>query len=193
MSENLPKLAVLVSGNGSNLQSIIDHIQSDQLKAKIVVVISNKPNVLALDRASQAGIPVSVVSQVADQDRISYDQALLQEIQKYKAEWLVLAGYMKILSPDFISLYPKRIINIHPSLLPKYPGLKAIEKALLNHEKETGVTIHYVNEGVDTGPIILQEKVLISSEDTLDSLKSKIQAVEHQIYPKALQKVLWGK
>lgn len=193
MSENLPKLAVLVSGNGSNLQSIIDHIQSDQLKAKIVVVISNKPNVLALDRASQAGIPVSVVSQVADQDRISYDQALLQEIQKYKAEWLVLAGYMKILSPDFISLYPKRIINIHPSLLPKYPGLKAIEKALLNQEKETGVTIHYVNEGVDTGPIILQEKVLISSEDTLDSLKSKIQAVEHQIYPKALQKVLWGK
>lgn len=188
-----PKLAILVSGNGSNLQSIIDHVEQKKLQAKICVVISNNANAFALKRAKQAGIPTVVISHKIHTDRAEYDRSLIEQLQKFGAQWIALAGFMRILGSDLIAKYEGRILNIHPSLLPKFPGLKAIEQALNSGEKATGVTVHYVNDGVDTGPVILQERVEIDPTDDLDRLKTKIQAIEHQIYPKALQKVLWGK
>jgi phosphoribosylglycinamide formyltransferase-1 len=116
----------------------------------------------------------------------------LNELKRFDVEWVILSGFMRILGTEFLSKYNNKVINIHPSLLPKYPGLQAIQKAFQNVESETGVTVHYVNEGVDTGSIILQEKVTITPEDTLESLEKKVHQVEHQLYPKAIQKVLWG-
>lgn len=190
---SLPKLAVLVSGQGSNLQSIIDHIQLGELKAEISVVISNNESAFALDRAKKAKIPTFVISHKKHQERSNYDRALMNQIEKSGAQWVILAGFMRILGNEFISKFTDKIINIHPSLLPKYPGLHPIEKALSNGDTETGVTVHYVNEGVDSGPVIMQQAVSIQPQDNLETLKAKIQALEHQIYPKALQKVLWGK
>ena len=193
MNKLLPKLAVLVSGNGSNLQSIIDHIAEGKIKAQIAVVLSNKPDAYAIARAYKAGIPTSIVPHDMYENRKEFDRALIEELNRFGVEWIVLAGFMRILGTELINKYPDRVLNIHPSLLPKYPGLNAIQKAFNNAETETGVTVHFVSEGVDSGHIILQEKVKISPEDTLETLEAKVHQVEHQIYPKAIQKVLWGK
>lgn len=189
----LPKLAVLISGNGSNLQSIIDHIRNGFLQAQIAVVISNQPDAYGLQRAHKAGIPTIVIAHDMYENRKIFDRAILNELKRFDVEWVILSGFMRILGTEFLSKYNNKVINIHPSLLPKYPGLQAIQKAFQNVESETGVTVHYVNEGVDTGSIILQEKVTITPEDTLESLEKKVHQVEHQLYPKAIQKVLWGK
>lgn len=188
----LPKLAVLISGNGSNLQSIIDHIRNGFLQAQIAVVISNQPDAYGLQRAHKAGIPTIVIAHDMYENRKIFDRAILNELKRFDVEWVILSGFMRILGTEFLSKYNNKVINIHPSLLPKYPGLQAIQKAFQNVESETGVTVHYVNEGVDTGSIILQEKVAITAEDTLESLEKKVHQVEHQLYPKAIQKVLWG-
>lgn len=189
----LPKIAVLISGNGTNLQSIIDHVANGAVKAEIAVVISNKPDAFGLTRAHKAKIPTEVVSHEIYENRKAYDRALLDQLKRFEVEWVVLAGFMRILGTEFLHVYDKKVLNIHPSLLPKYPGMNAIQKAFNNSEKFTGVTVHFVNEGVDTGPIILQEKVAIDEKDTLKTLEEKVHQVEHQIYPKAIQKVLWGK
>jgi phosphoribosylglycinamide formyltransferase-1 len=191
--KTLPKLAVLISGNGSNLQSIIDHIRNGFLQAQIAVVISNQPDAYGLQRAHKAGIPTIVIAHDMYENRKIFDRAILNELKRFDVEWVILSGFMRILGTEFLSKYNNKVINIHPSLLPKYPGLQAIQKAFQNVESETGVTVHYVNEGVDTGSIILQEKVTITPEDTLESLEKKVHQVEHQLYPKAIQKVLWGK
>ena len=188
----LPKLAILVSGNGSNLQSIIDHIANQKLKAEICIVVSNKENAYALQRAQNAKIPTFVLSHKDHKERQSFDRALIEQLKKTGAQWIVLAGFMRILGKDFISAFEGKIINIHPSYLPQFPGLNAIEQALDSGAKQTGVTVHFVDEGVDAGPVILQERVVIDPTDDLESLTAKIQVLEHQIYPKALQKVLWG-
>ncbi len=193
MSKILPKLAVLISGNGSNLQSIIDHIRSGFLQAQVAVVISNQPDAYGLQRAHKAGIPTIVIAHDMYENRKIFDRAILTELKRFEVEWVILSGFMRILGTEFLSHYNNKVINIHPSLLPKYPGLQAIQKAFQNVEAETGVTVHYVNEGVDTGSIIMQEKVVITAEDTLESLEKKVHQVEHQLYPKAIQKVLWGK
>jgi formyltetrahydrofolate-dependent phosphoribosylglycinamide formyltransferase len=193
MDKILPKLAVLISGNGSNLQSMIEHIRKGLLQAQIVVVISNQADAYGLHRAHKAGIPTIVVDHNMFENRKLFDRALLKELARFDVEWVILSGFMRILGTEFLSKYTNKVVNIHPSLLPKYPGLQAIQKAFENVESETGVTVHYVNEGVDTGSIIMQEKVEITADDTLETLEKKIHQVEHQIYPKAIQKVLWGK
>ena len=187
----LPKLGVLISGKGTNLQSLIDHISNGLLQAEIAVVISNMPDAPGLTRAHKAKIPTVVVSHEIYENRKVYDRELLDQLKRFEVEWVALAGFMRILGTEFLAHYNNRVLNIHPSLLPKYPGLLAIQKACNNSEAFTGVTVHYVNEGVDAGKIILQEKVPIDPKDSLDSLKEKIHKVEHQIYPKAIQKVLW--
>ena len=184
-------MAVLVSGNGSNLQAIIDNIQAGNIKAQISVVLSNKTDAFGIARAYKAGIPTSIVPHDMYESRKAFDRALIQELQRYQVEWVVLAGFMRVLGAEFLNKFPDRVLNIHPSLLPKYPGTHAIQKAFNNAESETGVTVHFVNEGVDTGRIILQEKVKIDPSDTLETLETKVHQVEHQIYPKAIQKVLW--
>lgn len=192
MKDTLPKLAVLVSGNGSNLQSIIDHIAEGKVRAQIALVLSNQPDAYGIARAYKAGIPTSIVPHDMYETRKDFDRALIEELERYSVEWVVLAGFMRILGTEFIHKFPDRVLNIHPSLLPKYPGMNAIQKAFNNSELETGVTVHFVNEGVDSGNIILQEKVKIDPNDTLESLETKVHQAEHQIYPKAIQKVLWG-
>lgn len=192
MKKTFPRLAVLISGQGTNLQSMIDHIAKGFLQAKIAVVISNQPDAYGLQRAHRSQIPTVVISHEMYNQRKLFDRAILHELKRFDAQWVILSGFMRILGAEFLSQYNHRVLNIHPSLLPKYPGLQAIEKAFHNAESETGVTVHYVNEGVDTGPIIMQEKVTIDPSDTLETLEKKVHAVEHQLYPKAIQKVLWG-
>ncbi|MBT2657484.1 phosphoribosylglycinamide formyltransferase [Bacillus sp. ISL-18] len=186
----MKKIAVFASGNGSNFQAIIDVVESGELKAEISLLVCDKPGAYAVDRANAAGIP-SFVFQAKDySSKEEYEQAIVTELKKYGVEFIVLAGYMRLLGPTLLSAYQGRIINIHPSLLPAFPGKDAIGQALDAKAKWSGVTIHYVDEGMDTGPIIIQERVKLEENETRDSLQKKIQQIEHKLYPEILQMLL---
>ena len=185
------KLAVLVSGNGSNLQSIIDHITQKKLNlATLAVVISNRKSAYALERAKIHNIPMHILLPSAFATPLDYDKALLKILNSYHVDLVVLAGYLKLCSSLFVKAYPKRILNIHPSLLPQFPGLHSIEKAHQSGLKKTGVTVHFVDEGMDTGDIILQESLDIQEGESLESLTNRIHSIEHKLYPRAIQKVI---
>ncbi|MDX7991302.1 phosphoribosylglycinamide formyltransferase [Xenorhabdus littoralis] len=179
----MKKIVVLVSGNGSNLQSIIDACQQNRINGHISAVFSNNADAYGLQRAEQAGISAHFLDPKAYADRISYDIALLKAIDQYEPDLVVLAGYMRILSPDFVQHYQGRLLNIHPSLLPKYPGLHTHRKAIENGDKEHGTSIHFVTEELDGGPVILQAKVPIFEGDEEEDVISRIQIQEHTIYP----------
>jgi phosphoribosylglycinamide formyltransferase-1 len=181
------KLAVLVSGSGTNLQSIIDAIEDKKLSAEISVVITDNAEAKALERAAKHKIPSKVISKDVYPDKEAYDEALTQEIKSHDVELIAMAGFMRILTPLFIKSFPLRIMNIHPSLLPSFPGLGVQEKALNYGARFTGATVHFVDEGVDTGPIIIQAVVPIRDTDTLIDLKDRILLEEHRIYPQAIQ------
>ncbi|ULT57423.1 phosphoribosylglycinamide formyltransferase [Neobacillus drentensis] len=186
----MKKIAVFASGNGSNFQAIIDVVESGELKAEISLLVCDKPGAYAVDRANAARIP-SFVFQAKDySSKEEYEQAIVTELKKYGVEFIVLAGYMRLLGPTLLSAYQGRIINIHPSLLPAFPGKDAIGQALAAKAKWSGVTIHYVDEGMDTGPIIIQERVKLEENETRDSLQKKIQQIEHKLYPEILQMLL---
>jgi phosphoribosylglycinamide formyltransferase-1 len=180
------RLAVLVSGNGSNLQAIINSIETGVLNAEIVCVISNNSDAFALTRASKHGIAAIVHENCGFITRRDYDTALVAILQKQNVELVVLAGYMRILSDIMVSAYPNAIMNIHPALLPSFPGLHAQQQALDYGVKFTGCTVHFVDCGTDTGPIILQAIVPILQHDTEESLSARIQAEEHRIFPEAV-------
>lgn len=177
-------IAVLVSGGGTNLQALMDAAAGAGYAAEIVVVISDRPGVRGLERAEAVGIPAVVVDWDAHFDRSSFTSAVCDAAEAHRAEALVLAGFMRILAPEAMRRFPHRIINTHPALLPAFPGAAAIPKALAHAVKLTGVTIHFVDEEVDHGPIILQEAVPILPDDTEASLQARLQAVEHRVYPK---------
>ena len=189
------RIGVLASGRGSNLQAIIDAIDAGTLKAKIVAVISNKKEALALERARKHGLPDVYLdpkpylsqSENKEETRRAYDRAILEVLQKHQTELVVLAGYLRIVTPVLISAYPHRMINIHPSLLPAFPGLEVQKKALEWGVKISGCTVHFVTEGVDDGPIIIQAAVPILEHDTADTLAARILEQEHKIYPHAIQ------
>ncbi|MFS1564082.1 MAG: phosphoribosylglycinamide formyltransferase [Candidatus Arsenophonus phytopathogenicus] len=174
---------VLISGNGSNLQAIIDACQKQSIAAKISAVFSDNPTAYGLERAKQAAIPTVVMQKTDYADNHAYDASLMTEIARYKPDLIVLAGYMRILKPRFVSHYLGKIINIHPSLLPKYPGLDTHRKALANGDKEHGTSIHFVTEKLDSGPIILQAKVPIFAGDQPQDIIARVQTQEHRIYP----------
>lgn len=176
------RVAVLASGNGSNLQALIDRVHRRD-GVEIVRVVSDRPGVRALTRAAEAGIPTAVFELGDFADRAARDAAIAGRLEGDSVDLVVLAGYMAILSPDFIAAHRGRIINVHPSLLPKHPGLAAIDQALAAGERETGVTVHHVDEGVDTGPVIAQESLTIEAGETLESLTERIHEVEHQLLP----------
>lgn len=182
----LPNIAVLVSGNGSNLQALIDAVQAKTLDENIHLVLSNRPGVRALERAAQAGIPAQCINHHDFESREAFDQALIKTMKGAGIELVVLAGFDRLLTPAFIQAFPDQIINVHPALLPAFPGLHSAQQALDYGAKITGVTVHFVDEGMDTGSIILQEPVEITDEDTEDSLLTKIHAVEHRLLPKAV-------
>lgn len=183
----MKKIVVLISGSGSNLQSIIEGCQSGTIKGRIVAVVSNQNTAYGLVRAQQAGIPAACLDAKAYSNRQAYDAALLALIEQYQPDLVVLAGFMRILSPDFVTHFTGKLLNIHPSLLPKYPGLHTHRKALENGDKEHGTSVHFVTEELDGGPVILQAKVPIFPEDTEADLIERVKTQEHTIYPLVVQ------
>ncbi|MDO8546897.1 MAG: phosphoribosylglycinamide formyltransferase [Nitrospirales bacterium] len=181
------RLAVLASGRGSNLQAIIDAITEGRLRAVLAVVISNKAEAPALERARTHGAPAVFLDPKATPGRDAYDAVILEHLRKHDVGLVALAGYMKIVSRVLIDAYANRIMNIHPSLLPAFPGLAAQQQALDWGAKMSGCTVHFVEEGVDTGPIIQQAAVPVLEGDTAASLEARILAQEHRIYPEAIQ------
>ena len=185
------RLGVLVSGRGSNLQAIIDEIEAGTLKAEIAVVVSNKRGAPALERAERHGLntifldPKSVAG--LPDPRHAYDRKLLETLQYHRVQLVILAGYMKIVTSVLIDSYESRIMNIHPSLLPSFPGLHAQRQALDHGVKVAGCTVHFVTEGMDTGPIILQQAVPVEEGDTEDVLSERILKVEHGLLPMAIR------
>jgi phosphoribosylglycinamide formyltransferase-1 len=189
---DIKKLAVLVSGNGSNLQSIIDSINIGEINANISLVISNIETAFALTRAKKENLKSAFLNHKNFSSRESFDQALSELLIKHEVDLIVLAGFMRILSNSFIEKFNKKIINIHPSLLPKYPGLKTHEKVMNNKDKYHGVTIHLVDEGLDSGPIIAQAKFATTKYKDINSLITKVQSIEHKLYPLIIKMIVRG-
>jgi phosphoribosylglycinamide formyltransferase-1 len=181
------RLAVLASGRGSNLQAIIDAIEQKRLQAVLAVVISNKAEAPALERARKHGVPAVFLDPKATPGREAYDAVILEHLRKHDVGLVALAGYMKIVTRVLIDAYAHRIMNIHPSLLPAFPGLAAQQQALDWGAKVSGCTVHFVEEGVDTGPIIQQAAVPVLEGDQAESLEARILEQEHRIYPEAIQ------
>ncbi|MCK0152181.1 phosphoribosylglycinamide formyltransferase [Alcanivorax sp. S6407] len=181
------RLAVLISGSGTNLQAILDAITDGTLNASVAVVLSNKADAGGLERAHQAGIPTVVLDHRQFDSREAFDQAMIDALNPYQPETVVLAGFMRILSPLFVREYTGRLVNIHPSLLPKYRGLHTHARALEAGDSEHGCSIHFVTEELDGGPLIAQARVEIVANDNPDSLSKRVQVCEHQLYPLVLQ------
>ncbi len=179
-------IAVLVSGSGTNLDALLDAAVDPGFGAAVAVVISDRPGVKAIDRAEDAGVPTVVVDWSEVADRESFTVAVCDTAERHGAVALVLAGFMRVLAPVAIHRFPHRILNIHPSLLPSFPGSRAVEDALAHGVKVTGVTIHFVDEQVDHGPIIAQKAVEVVEGDTPDTLHSRIQTEEHRLYPEVV-------
>ncbi|KAA0546366.1 phosphoribosylglycinamide formyltransferase [Bacillus sp. BGMRC 2118] len=180
-------LAVFASGSGTNFQSIVDSTKSGSLSATVKVLICDKKEARVIERAKAEGIPAIVLTLKEFPSKIEYEQAILTQLKQYEIEWVILAGYMRLIGETLLHAYEGRIINIHPSLLPAFPGKNAIQQAFQAKVKITGVTVHFVDEGMDTGPIIDQESIRIEDQDTYESLQNKIQCIEHVLYPKTIQ------
>ncbi|SFC65703.1 phosphoribosylglycinamide formyltransferase [Pseudoalteromonas denitrificans] len=181
------RIAVLISGSGSNLQAIIDACEKQQINGDIVAVISNRPNVYGLERAEKASIETVVLDHKEFESREAYDSALMEKIDTFTPDLVVLAGFMRILTPGLVQKYKGQMLNIHPSLLPKYQGLNTHQRAIDAGDKEHGVSVHFVTEELDGGPVVLQAKINILPDDTADSLAKRIHQKEHIIYPLVVQ------
>lgn len=181
------RIAVLVSGRGTNLQAIINAIHKGKVDGEIKIVISDNPEAYALKRAKKNNIKTQVVNYQQFNSKEEYELEIIRYLTNYKIDLIVLAGYMRILSPFFVKKFRYRIINIHPALLPSFPGLHAQRQALQYGVKISGCTVHFVDEGVDSGPIILQKATIVKQYDTEDSLAKRILRHEHEILPKAIQ------
>ncbi len=180
-------IGVLVSGSGSNLQSIIDAIEMKRLQAEIKVVISNNPDAFALERCRKHGIHTQVVNHREFPEREDFDRQLVSILKSRDVELVVLAGFMRVITPSFLRAFPLKVMNIHPALLPAFPGVHVQQKALEYGVKFAGCTVHFVDEGVDSGPIIIQAAVPVYDDDTVDVLSARILKEEHRIYPQAIQ------
>ena len=184
---------MLISGSGSNLQSIIDRLHKGEDGIEVCVVISDNPGAYGLKRAENNGIPTAVHALGDYADRREHDLAMAGELEKYNVDLVVLAGYMLIVTPDFLERFHHRVLNLHPSLLPAFPGGTPIEDTMEYGAKVTGVTVHFVDAGTDTGPIILQEAVEIKYNDTVESLRERIHEVEHRLLPRAIELISGGR
>lgn len=181
------RVVVLVSGNGSNLQAIIDRIITKNINAQVVAVISNKADAYGLVRAANAGINTELIDHNDYQSRETFDKALQDKIDSYQADLVVLAGFMRILTDEFVNHFSGHMINIHPSLLPKYQGLHTHRRALEAGDEEHGASVHFVTPELDGGPVILQAKVPVKSNDNEETLAQRVHEVEHIIYPKVIE------
>ncbi len=187
MSPAVPSICVLISGNGSNLQAMIDAIAAGKLEANIACVISNRADAYGLQRAEMAEIPAHCLDHKTYDDRESYDRALMELIDTYQPDCIALAGFMRILTPAFVNHYAGKMLNIHPSLLPKYKGLHTHRQAIENGDKEHGVSVHFVTPELDGGPVIIQSRVPVFEHDSEEELAARVQEQERLIYPLVLQ------
>lgn len=192
MAKQVP-IGVLISGTGTNLQAIIDAIESGKLDAKIEVVLSNKADAYGLVRARNHHIPTEVLNHKNFSSRETYDEAVVALLRERRVELVVLAGFMRLLSAVFVKAYSNRIMNIHPALLPAFPGLNVQQKALEHGARFSGCTVHFVNEECDEGPIIIQAVVPVLPDDTRETLAVRILEQEHRIYPRAIQLFVEGR
>jgi phosphoribosylglycinamide formyltransferase-1 len=193
MSRDGRTLGVLISGRGSNLQAILDAIREGRLDARVGVVVSNRAGAQGLERANKSGVPTVVVDHKAFDAREAFDRRVLEELQKYEVDIVCLAGFMRLLSPTLVRAFPNRILNIHPALLPSFPGLHGQRQALEYGVKVSGATVHIVDEELDHGPILAQAAVPVMAGDTEESLSARILEEEHRLYPKAIGMLLDGK
>ncbi|RMF47340.1 MAG: phosphoribosylglycinamide formyltransferase [Deltaproteobacteria bacterium] len=187
------KIGVLASGGGTNLQAIIDRCLDGSLPVEIVLVLSNNPGAGALERAARAGLPTCCIDHREFDNREDFDRAVVAALQSAGVELVVLAGFMRLITDIFLQAYPGRIMNIHPALLPAFPGLHVQKKALEYGARFAGCTVHFVDSGVDTGPIILQAVVPVLQDDTEESLSRRILEQEHRIYPRAIELFAQGR
>jgi phosphoribosylglycinamide formyltransferase 1 len=187
-----PRVGVLISGRGSNLQALIDAERAGRLGGTLALVISNVATAAGLGRAREAGVP-AIVCAHGGRSREAHDQEMVEHLRGAKVDLVCLAGYMRLLSPAFVRAFPGRILNVHPSLLPSFPGLDAQRQALEAGVKVSGATVHLVDEALDAGPIVLQEAVAVRDDDTPETLAERILRAEHHIYPEAVRLVLEGR
>jgi phosphoribosylglycinamide formyltransferase 1 len=200
MRKSMPeksRLVVLISGNGTNLQAVLDACGSGALPATVAAVISNKREAFGLERAKLAGVPAVVLPKPKEQDRREYDARLADAVASYRPDWVILAGWMRVLSSEFLNRFPNRVINLHPALPGTFPGTHAIDRAFeafgRGEIRATGVMVHLVpDEGVDSGPVLAQEEVPVLPGDTLDSLEARVHGVEHRLLVDAIRKALTG-
>ena len=190
IDDGLPRIGVLISGRGSNLQALIAAVGSGALKARLAVVISNKPDAAGLAHAREARIETMVVGQRDYADRAGFDRAIAGALRTHRVGLVCLAGFMRLLGPEFCDAFPNAVLNIHPSLLPAFPGVEAQRQALEHGVKVSGATVHFVTPQLDAGPIVHQAAVAVHDDDTVESLSARILEVEHAIYPAAVQRIL---
>lgn len=182
------KIAVFASGSGSNFAAIAEACRNGELNAEIVLMVTNKPEAYVVERAEQAGIRVAAFPATTYETREAYEEAVLKVLQEVEVEWLILAGYMRLVGPTLLEAYPSTIVNIHPSLLPSFPGKDAVEQAVEHGVKVTGVTVHLVDEGMDTGPILAQQAVEVVDGD-VEKTAEAIHRVEHYLYTDTLNRL----
>lgn len=187
------RIGALVSGSGSNLQSIMEACVRGEIDGQVAVVISNVPGAYALERARSRSIPTVVLPHGDFPDRAAYDRELVKILRRFEVDLVVLAGFMRVLTDGFLQEFPGRVMNIHPALLPSFPGLGVRRKAIEHGVRFSGCTVHFVDAGVDTGPIIIQAVVPVYPDDSEEELKDRILALEHKIYPKAIQLFAQGR
>lgn len=184
------RVAIFASGNGSNFQVISDCFKEGKIPGELVCLFCDKQNAYVIERAKKSDIPYFVLPKNKEQSKADYELQLIYLLEEERVDLIVLAGYMKILGEQLLAAYPNRIINLHPSLLPKFPGAKGIEEAFYSNEKETGITIHLVDKGVDTGPIIFQKKLRRVADESLSDLTGRIHQLEHMYYPKIISEFI---
>lgn len=189
----MKRLAIFVSGSGTNMENILRHIRDGKIKAEAALVVSDNAGAFALKRAEKFDVESVVVERKRFDSKELFEAEIHRHLERKRVDFILLAGFMRILSPSFVKAHRGRVLNIHPALLPNFPGAHAIRDAWEAKVKKTGVTVHFVDEGVDTGPIILRREVSVEANDTLESLEKKVHAVEYEIYPEAVNLVLEGK
>lgn len=182
------KAAIFASGTGSNFEAIMD--QHENLGCRVVLLVCDNPSAPVIEKAMMRGLETFVFNPKAYQTKADYEEKIVQKLRELHVEWIFLAGYMRIVGPTLLAEYEGHMINVHPSLLPAFPGKDAIGQALAAGVTKTGVTIHYIDEGIDTGPIIAQQEIAIDPTDTKETLQSKIHAVEHELYPHVISELL---
>ena len=190
------RTAIFASGSGSNFEVLAQKFQAGEFKAELVLLFSDHPDAFVIKRAQKRKVPYETFTVKECGDKVSYEKRIMEILKKYRIDFIILAGYMRVLGEKIVLAYDKRIVNLHPAYLPEYQGLHAIERAFSDHQtqgkSQTGVTIHYVDTGLDTGPAILQKHVPIYPDDTLETLEQRIHACEHELYPQALKQIFKG-